>query len=192
MSTPYAPQPAPHTAPVPPLDLTPAGPAAPRKRRFPMWARFVAVGVGGLILGAAMAGGDSSTPSAAAPAATVTAPADTAALASMTAERDAAVKRADTAEAAIAQRDADAAAADAAAAAPAGLVDGMYVVGTDIEPGRYSMVGTSAFGYVDQQNGDDYLAQEVAGSGERIVVDIANVPGSVVSFRSVTEITKIG
>jgi hypothetical protein len=75
---------------------------------------------------------------------------------------------------------------------PTGLQAGMYIVGTELEPGRYSMICGEWGGYVDQKDGDDYLAQEVGSDGARILVDIENVPGSIVTFSRVTDIQKIG
>ncbi|ACQ80712.1 hypothetical protein Bcav_2462 [Beutenbergia cavernae DSM 12333] len=87
-------------------------------------------------------------------------------------------------------------ATDADPAAPAELSNGQYIVGTTIEPGRYTMVvedGAFAFGYVDQQDGDNYLAQETGGeAGATIIVDVVDVPGSIVEFSGVTQITRLG
>jgi len=53
--------------------------------------------------------------------------------------------------------------------------------------------GAIPIGYVDQTNGDEYLAQESAvDAGTAIVVDLVDVPGSIVEFSGVEGITKVG
>lgn len=188
------PQPQPHTLPVRAQETG-------SRRRLPRWATYGGAALLAFLIGWGAGGGQSS------PTAAVTSPAASPAAVDVTTspeylalvtERDKAVADKGIAERSLAtvtaQRDAAVAVAAAVPAAPpaSGITTGQYIVGTDLEPGRYSMVATGSTGYVDQQNGKTYLAQEVAPNGDRIIVDIANVPGSIVTFRDVTNIKKVG
>lgn len=174
-----------YAAPVGQPYQQPMAPQPPVKRKR-HWKAPTFIGIGAFVIGILIGGaGGSGDPS---PTVTVTADGEAGAPVTesqeykdLAAERDALQKQVD-----------DAAAAAAQAEAPAGLTNGMYIVGTDLEPGRYSMVGQDSLAYVDQKDGDDFLVQEVAGEGETIIVDIADVPGSLVSFSGVTQITKVG
>ncbi|MBD5785072.1 hypothetical protein IF650_02660 [Cellulosimicrobium terreum] len=209
----YAPAPTAPPGAVPPHGQVPSGgwspqPAGvPKRRRHWMAPTFVGIGalVVGILIGTAAGGSDE-------PPVFV----DSAGSTESTTEVD--VTASDEYQALVEERDAlqgqvadlegqvDGLEKDAGAAqdeaekaaekakAPAGLGNGQYIVGDTIEPGRYTMSveDDGIVGYVDQQDGDDFLAQEVGEPGETIVVDIADAPGSIVTFRDVTGITKLG
>lgn len=156
-----------HFAPQPPQ-----APQAPKKGHW--WSGRLAVGIGagllGLIIGSAGASGSPTTSAApaAAPAVTVTAPAngEPAPTVTVTAQP----KPAPTVT--VTQK--------AEAPAPkkpepkAAFSDGQYVVGEDIEPGRYRTVQNAQdvsnyLCYLDVQDDGEYLAQEVTDKGKTIV-----------------------
>lgn len=184
-------QPHPHqSAPQPPYGQPgiPAPEAGTPKRKR-AWKAPTFIGIGAFVLGTLIgSAGGASSPSA------DSAPTVAAAGQSEGVSQDqyqALVAERDNLKGQVQQLQDAEAEAKAQAAAPAGLVNGDYIVGQTIEPGRYSMTVTD-LGYVDQQNGDDFLAQEVGQAGETMIVDVQDVPGSIVSFQGVTAITKVG
>jgi hypothetical protein len=142
----------------------------------------------GIMIGSA-GGGSSDTPSASAPDVTTTDE-----YRALAAERDDLAAQVEDLTAG--EQPAAEAPAEEPADAPAALTNGDYIMGTNIEPGRYTMTvadGAIPIGYVDQTNGDEYLAQESAvDAGTAIVVDLVDVPGSIVEFSGVEGITKVG
>lgn len=177
-----------YTTPQQPAPFNGAPVAQPVVKRRRRWVTPV-VGAAALVVGIAIGsagGGSSDAPTSA--SADVTKSAEYQALVS---ERDALAQQVED----LSATPAEAPAAEAPAA-PAGLTNGDYVVGTNIEPGRYTMTVQDSvipIGYVDQTNGEDFLAQESASDvGASIVVDIVDVPGSIVEFSGVENITKVG
>lgn len=179
MSTNYQPQPQPqpYTTPMNPGPVPPAAQAPRKPRKWLAWVFVVAAFLFGLAI---PTGGGSGSSSEATP---VTESDEYKALA---AERDELAAQVEAQGEPAAE-----APAEEAPAEPEGWTTGDYIMGTNIEPGRYSMTVTD-MGYVTQMDGSDFLVQELGEAGETMVVDFADVPGSIVEFSGVTDITKIG
>src|SRR4051812_49302232 len=79
--------------------------------------------------------------------------------------------------------------------APAQLGNGDWLVGTELAAGQYSaVVDTSAtivLGMISQSNGAEVLDLTTGDTGN-VVFTVKDVPGSVVSFSGVKDITKVG
>jgi hypothetical protein len=100
------------------------------------------------------------------------------------AEKDALIKQGhDQAVAEATAKAAEEQAAAAAAAPPAGQVKpGQYIVGDDIQPGRYrGLTEVTGLCYADTQHNGNIGEQEVVTTG-KLILDVPNQPGTVVTI----------
>ena len=141
----------------------PLAPVKPKKRAWfkSPWFLAPVTFLLGLMFGAAMNGGSATAES---PASTATV---TKAAATVT------VTSTQTADAKPAATVTVTAAAPAAPAAPAGITDGSYLVGTEIALGTYKSSGGGSLCYADTQDkAGNILEQEVGAQGASVIIRI--------------------
>jgi hypothetical protein len=87
--------------------------------------------------------------------------------------------------------------APAVVAAPAGTItNGTYEVGTEVAPGKYKSPGPESGAislcYVDVQQGDKYLLQELSNDGQVRIEIKANMAGALMEVSGCQPFAKVG